>query len=314
MKTVIFSFIPATERSMVASTKVARFLSNELQKPLIWDDQIADCTNLDLLFIVNGAYGFCKHLKELSLAILGANRIVWIQQDYTIVPPINNGDAKSPFRQAFVARRKMGKSHLEFWTTCEKESKATPLSTYINWNCLSMLAKPLPSNMHENDVAYYGSYRVGRIKAFDKFFKDPRCNITISSPSKKFESYANEKIKAIGIADDLLKWLSERGLGLYLEDRKSHNEYHSPPNRFYEMLSAGLPMVFEEEAGMTLRRAGYNPEKFLVSNAVHAARMLEERSKIKKEQQMLWYNTALAERDGLHGKIKAAYKQLEGAM
>lgn len=314
MKTALFSFIPVSDNSMVASTRIASFVGNELQMECIWDDKIADHTNLDLLFIVNGAYGFCKVLEPLSMAILGAKRIVWVQNDYTIVPPINNGQATSPFRKAFVTRKKLGRSHLEFWTTCEKESKATPLSTYINWNCLSMRAKPLTAAMTTNDVAYYGSYRKGREAAFQRFFKEPQCRMTISSPSKKFgELYAKPTIQHVGVVDDLFKWLSERGLGLYLEDRKSHNEFHSPPNRFYEMLSAGLPMAFEEQAGMTLRKAGYNPANYLVSSPLTLARMLDNRTKIKKEQYEAWYKIALVERNGLSAKIKAAYKQLEGA-
>jgi hypothetical protein len=315
MKATIFSFIPATERSMVASTRIARYLRDQLQFPLIWDEKIADKTDLDVLFIINGAYGFCSVLEELSLAILGAKRIVWVQNDYTIVPPINNGKATSPFRNAFVARRKVGKPHLEFWTTCERESKATALSNYINWNCLTLREKPLPNGFTHNDIGYYGSFRVGREKTFAKFFTSPKCRIVISSPSKKFPStFTDSQITHCGPCDDLLGWLKERGLGLYLEDRKSHSEFHSPPNRFYEMLSAGLPMIFENEAGATLRRAGYNPADYLVSNALEAARMLEKRDKIKKQQYEYWYSIARAEHSTLESKIKAAYKQLEQAV
>src|SRR5580765_5975182 len=131
MKSIIFSFVPCSDRSMVASTKVARFVSDTLGIPLICDATIGEHRNLDALLIVNGAYAFCKHLEPLSHAILGARRVVWIQQDYTIGAPINNGQATSPFRKAFVQRREAGKSHLEFWTTCEKESTRTPLSCYI---------------------------------------------------------------------------------------------------------------------------------------------------------------------------------------
>jgi hypothetical protein len=314
MKVVIFSFIPVSAKSMVASTRIARFLQDELQIPCLWTGDIAEHTDLDVLILVNGATAFCQHLEALSLAVLGAKRIVWVQNDYTIYAPINDGNATSPFRHAFLQRRALGKSHLEFWSTCEKESKATPLSIYINWNSLSMLDKAVPSATFSEDIVYYGSYRNGREKAFYNYFQHPKCNITISSPSRKFgEHFRDSKITHVGVAEDLLKWLSEHGLGLYLEDRKSHNEFHSPPNRFYEMLSAGLPMIFEREAGYTLRRAGYNPEKFLVSNALEAARKLDARPLIKKEQQQ-WFSLALAERNALSDKVKAAYKQLEGVL
>src|SRR5215204_131150 len=119
MKAAIFSFIPCPESSMVASTRIARFLQGHLDIPLIWDETIKEHDNLDVLFLIAGAYAFCAHLEPLSHAILGAKRIVFVHNDYTIVAPINNGQATSPFRKAFVLRREAGKPHLEFWTTCE---------------------------------------------------------------------------------------------------------------------------------------------------------------------------------------------------
>jgi hypothetical protein len=312
MKTALFSFIPVSSRSMVASTRIALFLQEQLGIEAIWDERIEGHTDLDILFIVNGAFAFCKALESLSIAILGAKRIVWVQNDYTIVPPINNGKATSPFRRAFVARKETGKSHLEFWTTCEKESKATPLSCYINWNCLTLREKPLRDGFHHKDVGYYGSFRNGRIKAFERYFKHPKCKMVISSPSKKFaEIYRDSHITHTAVTEDLLHWLSERGLGLYLEDRKSHYEFHSPPNRFYEMLSAGCPMAFEQEAGATLRKAGYNPADYSVENNLQLVRMLDDRDKIKRQQLERWYSIARAENNMLSKKVKAAYKLLE---
>jgi hypothetical protein len=306
MRAVIFSFIPCKETSMVASTRIARFVSEELQLPLIWDERIADYTALDVLVLINGAFAFCKHLEKLVPAIMGARRIVWLQNDYTIVRPINDGDAQSPFRKAFVDRRKRGLPHLEFWSTCEKESKATNLSHYVNWNCLTY--EPIDKVSTEDRVCYYGSFRQDRKKAFDKFFGDPHVSTVVSSPSEKFRQY--EKIECVGKVDDLPEWLARRGLGLYLEDRKSHREFHSPPNRFYEMLSAGLPMVFEMEAGPTLRKAGYNPEPYAVTKAADLPRMLDRRNQIAREQREAWSKRANDERIELPKRVQAAWAKL----
>jgi hypothetical protein len=311
MNSIIFSFIPATETSMVASTKVARFVRDELEIPLVWDETIGEHRNLDALLIVNGAYAFCKHLEPLSHAILGAKNLIWIQQDYSIVPPINDGEATSPFRKAFVDRRNAGKSHLNYWTTCEKESKATPLSHYINWNCLSMEKKKNKHNKN-NTLVYYGSFRQGRIKHFETYFRNPQCDIVISSPSQKFKhTFTSHKIKHCGPPEDLIAWLSNFGLGLYLEDRKSHSEFHSPPNRFYEMLSAGLPMVFQEQAGFTLRKAGYKEvENYAVRTALDVARKMDTRENIGAQQSEMWYSKALQERLNLSVSLKEAWSKL----
>jgi hypothetical protein len=316
MKARIFSFIPAKDTSMVASTKVARFVSDTLEIPLIWDASIGDFTNLDALIIVNGAYAFCGNLEPLSHAIIGANKIVWIQQDYSIVPPINNGQATSPFRRAFVMRKEQGKSHLEYWTTCAKESKLTKLSAYVNWNCLSMHEKPFKKPyMNHNDLVYYGSFRAGRKKYFDTYFKNPKYQVTISSPNKKFEKeYMSPMIKHVGPeTENLVQWLSQHGMGLYLEDKKSHSDYHSPPNRFYEMLSAGLPIVFQQEAGPTLRQAGYiDIDRYTVGKPLDIQRKMDSRELIAKEQQDKWFGHAVAERQNLQSAVKEAWRKLGG--
>jgi hypothetical protein len=165
--------------------------------------------------------------------------------------------------------------------------------------------------MVHNDVAYYGSFRVGRVKAFDRFFANPQCLMVLSSPAKQFrERYLHHYVQQVGVQPDLFKWLNERGMGLYLEDNKSHKEYHSPPNRFYEMLSAGLPMVFEEAAGPTLRKAGYDPSEFTVSKPLDVARKLKERDAIGKAQYERWWDKALAERHDLVKKINTAWDKL----
>jgi hypothetical protein len=311
MKSVIFSFIPAKPTSMVASTRVARFVSETLEIPLVWDETIADYDKRDVLFIVNGAYAFCKYLEQLSHAIVGAKRIVWIQQDYSIVPPINDGDAQSPFRKAFVTRREQGKPHLEYWTTCEKESKATPLSSYINWNCLTM-EKPLRSAYYHNTLIYYGSYRTGRTGYFDRYFATPQANTIISSPSKKFaEKYQLGNIKHIGIVPDLCNWLREQGFGLYLEDKKSSREFHSPPNRFYEMMSAGLPMVFPQECCPMLRKAGYNPEPWVVKNEKEIRKLFGARDHVAYSQHKMWAPMMLEERNKLGYNVRYAFAKLE---
>jgi hypothetical protein len=219
---------------------------------------------------------------------------VWIQNDYTVVPPIADGDAQSPFRRAFVERRKRGLPHLDFWTTCEKLAKVTPASRLINWNALSW--EPVerrPSNSH---VLYYGSHRAGRAQYFDRYLKTPRVDFVVSSPSKKFEKYAGPRVSLTKpMTENLIEQIGTFAAGLYLEDRKSHSEYHSPPNRFYEMLSAGLPIIFQPECGSTLRRAGYDPAPYSASTSLEVERLFARREEIGEEQRATWIPKAAEE-------------------
>jgi hypothetical protein len=213
-----------------------------------------------------------------------------------------------------------GKPHLEYWTTCAKESKMTEYSSYVNWNCLSMHEKPVKkAYASHNNLVYYGSFRTGRKEHFDTFFKEPKCPIIISCPNRKFEKeYPSPLIKHVGAeTDNLVQWLSQHGLGLYLEDKKSHKEFHSPPNRFYEMLSAGLPMIFQQESGPTLRQAGYNDiEQYTITNSnlnlwKDIKRKMDSREIIGKEQFNKWFIRAKAERINLSLAVKEAWQKLE---
>jgi len=313
VKTVLFSFIPVRETSMVASTRIARYVSDLLKVPLIDDSSIGE-QRPDVLLIVNGAYAFCKHLEPLSHAIKSAQRIVWIQNDFTLGPPISDGQAMSPFRRAFVERHEQGKSHVEFWTTLEIKTKATSLSSYVNWNCLTFNQTDRPKRPpHDNALFYYGSFRAGRVSYFDRYFKNPKVETIVSSPSKKFSAYPVTLIPPM-LSSDMNIELGKYGLGLYIEDKFSHKEFTSPANRFYEMLSAGLPMVFQPECGSMLRRAGYNPEPWTVDKASSIEKAMVKSDEIWYDQRCMLMPKAREERKTLDAATEAAWKKIKEAV
>jgi hypothetical protein len=269
---------------------------------------------------VNGAFAFCPVLEQLAAAIEGAKRVVWVQNDYTIIPPKESSGAESPFRKAFVNRRVAGKPYIDYWTTVRANSK-NPGSHLINWNCLTFDPDFLRGTEHlrvmrkqsPETLLYYGSYRSGRRKYFDRFFQTPSARTVISCPNKKFENaYHNKLVEHVpAIRENFHRTLSEHGLGLYIEDKKSHSEYHSPANRFYEMLSAGLPMVFQAECGSMMRAAGYNPEPHVVTGALGVERAMPLRASIAEKQHADWYDKARAEKEELPARLHAAWKDTE---
>lgn len=314
MKAAIFSFVRHSETSMIASTRIATYISRKMDVRIYDHRDIKELEGrvLDLLIIVNGAYGFCKCLPELAKLVLAAKRIVWVQNDYTIEPPKIGSQGVSPFRAAFRERHEAGLPHMDFWTTCDDFSRFTPASLYVNWNALTfdeeysskVIAKRRA--VATNDLLYYGSFRSdgamgkegyhvgkkGREKYFDRYFKAPVVNTTISSPSpafrEKYEPMNNNICFEDAYKDRFYDRLGKYGLGLYLEDRMSHEKFHSPANRFYEMLSAGLPMVFQPEAESMMERAGYNITPWMVYKPIGIAQAMEKREEIGKEQRETW--------------------------
>lgn len=318
--TKIFSFVRLSESSMVASVRIAYWLANHLQVPLTWQGDIAD-KRLDVLIIVNGAYGFSKFLEPLGEAIYNARRVIWVQNDYTIIPPRNDGDAQSPFRRAFVRRREDNKLQTEFWSTCEKWS-CLPGSSYVNWNMLTFDEQYDPKRIKRrrevagSELLYYGSYRDGsgkssRVPLFDRYFANPSVTTMISSPSEHFRSRYPKCQHLPPITTEFYDAIGGAGLGLYIEDRKSSEEFHSPANRFYEMLSAGLPMVFQPECGTMLRRAGYDPTPYVVNNARDVLRRMEQREEMGEQQRARWIPNRGWFRDQLVEQIEAARGRLK---
>lgn len=322
MRAAIFTFVRYSENSMVASIRIARWLSEKMAVSVIDQQNVKtwDGKKLDLLIIVNGAYGFCPVLEELATLVLQAKRIVWVQNDFTIVPPKIESKGESPFRAAFRERHEAGKPHMDFWTTCEDWQGFTPGSRYVNWNALTFDQDYSESKIkarrkrEKGDLLYYGSYRASsgkssRVKYFDRYFGDPKVLTVISSPSKHFsERYKHPlAVHMPAIMDNFYGVIGGFGLGLYIEDRLSHERFHSPANRFYEMLSAGLPMVFQPEAESMMARAGYPIGSFIANSARSIPALMEKREEIGEEQRRRWVDDP--------GKFRRTLvQQFEGAL
>lgn len=314
----IFSFVKVTPTSMIASCKIAVMLYERTKIDVVWDESIAD-DPLDLLIIVNGAFAFAgnKKLAALGSAVERAERVVWVQNDYTIIPPKHTGNAESPFRLAFRKRHENEMSPVDFWTTVQCMSTpglttsghlAGPGSRYVNWNALRMREEMVTSRDCDDDfLLYYGAYRKGRERYFKSYLTTDKVDVIVSSPSKKFEREFPEIVSMPALGDLHSFLRGHGGLGLYLEDRRSHREYHSPANRFYEMLSAGMPIVFQPEAWRTMKKAGYDVGKF-TAEPLQVPKMMRERKFIGLDQQRLWRDRALEEKTELCFAVDAGIR------
>ena len=322
MNSAIFTFSKPNPESTVATNRLAGFIQQELKTPLIHDDFIAEGV-LDVLFIINGAFAFCKHLTALGDAVKRAKRVVWIQQDWTISPPKPESNAESPFRKAFRIRAEKGLPPVDYWTTVEKNASATKASAYVNWNMLTYapLAEAERTALRKRatkDLLYYGAFRANREEAFDRYFIAPDVPITISSTSTNFACYYNSWGPDLGVTvtdgmarGSFFRELAGHGLGLYIEDKKSHTEFHSPANRFYEMLSAGLPMVFQPECAFMLQKAGFEVGEWVIREKTDLTRFMKKREAIGAAQRAAWSADYV---EALRRQVKKALKKLEGTL
>ena len=290
MKSAVFTFVKPSPNSVIASVRIAKFIAKTLDIPMIYDETIKD-QRWDVLFLVNGAFSYCSYRDDVAVAVRRAKRIVWVQNDYAIYAPIPDGQAESKFRKAFRIRRDTGRPDMDHWTTVKAKATMTPWSTYMNWNSLTALRNPLSCDRHAaSDLFYYGAFRSSRSRTFDRYFRPRKMDVSLSSASKKFiERYPHASVVSAIPRDGFYTELNRHGLGLYIEDPRSHREFHSPANRFYEMLSAGLPMVFEPDAAPMLKKAGYIIDDFITSNQREARDALRHRRHIQRSQRTQWW-------------------------
>lgn len=284
----IFSFTKPTPGSTVASNRIATFLAEQLCAPLYYDATV-ETIEAETLIIVNGPFAFCSCLPQLAEAIMAAGNIVWVQNDYTISPPKPSSKGESPFRAAFRLREQAGLPPMDYWTTVGSMTDATENSRYVNWNSLTF-TKHAPKPATRRGLFYYGAYRAGRAEAFERYLSTP--SAIVSSTSAKFaEALPNaQHIGGIGGAA-FYPTLQEMQWGLYIEDDKSHKHFHSPANRFYEMLGAGLPMVFQPESAAMLAEAKIDVSKF-VRDTEGVEMLIADRPQVRTrwqtEQRNLW--------------------------
>lgn len=285
-KDIIFTFAKPVTNGVVASARIADFVSTQLNIPICWNEDIAQ--KWRTLFIVGGAFAFCNVLEQIGKAVELVDRIIWIQNDYTIIPPKAESKAESPFRKAFRLRKEAGKRPIDYWTTIKRFSTSTPDSRYINWNMLTYEppVNALPAVIDK--ILYYGAFRNNRVNAFDRFFNMKEIPWHISGNAKFRERYPHLAIGEKLERENFYKELGSYRLGLYVEDKQSHKEFHSPANRFYEMLSAGLPMVFQREAASTFRQADMDISPYIVDNAAMINKAFENAASIQTEQHTLW--------------------------
>lgn len=283
--------------STVASARVARFISETLGLLLVDTEERASAllksnAGIERLIIVNGPMAFCSFLGPLSELVRKAQLVIWVQQDYTIMPPSSTSRAESPFRKVFADR----KLRPIFWTTCEHNIR-TSQDRYINWNSLTYAPLEIVPPDPDRFLLYYGAFREKRIPSFKRFFSCPRpyplrISTTITR-SKKF-------CELIGLGEvyvqpfpDVISGAKGYSASLYIEDERSHSEFHSPANRFYEMLSAGVPLLFDHLCLPMLSKAGIEvPDQWAVVGKDELSEKFSQIDKVTtaQEQRRLWHD------------------------
>lgn len=299
MRNAVFVFTKFTATTKTPSSLIANTVASVIpQTTLIDDARIADET-WDTLFIANGMSAFCAHLEPLACAVRTARRVVWIENDYAVAIPSHTSKGLSPFRAAFRHRERRGLPRMDVWTTIRDNAARTPHSSYINWNALFFdpSARPMRYDHRDlrNSICYYGYFRQARVAYFERYFRSPRVLTYVYSASRKKFTSLFHTVSPLLTLEDPLTLKGEdatlrtmHGAGLYLEDPRSHRQFHSPGTRFYEMLNAGLPMAFQPEAATQLAAAGFDVTPYTVGDARAVKQFLKHGNQHAIDQRDQW--------------------------
>lgn len=277
MKIAVIHFTPCTDKSTMASAKIAKYIAGATGADLIDNGRHA-MQVYDVLFLVNGPWAFCEFREKVLMFASRAKKVIWVQNDYNIAIP-------SPIQK--------GCEFHGIFTTIPDQQDMAGLQ-YVNWNQLTY--RPcVGSGAKVPGLFYHGAYRKGREADFIKYFNDAPYPVTVSTTVKGLQGFkAHCKGKGFRVVPPIasISDICAYDAALYIEDADSHEQYHSPANRFYEYLSAGVPIFFDRACSATFKRYGLKGfGDYSVRNAGELNQFLADRdvlARVAHDQQRLW--------------------------
>ena len=157
--------------------------------------------------------------------------------------------------------------------------------------------EPFANPTHDG-LFYFGIFRDDRVKDFDKYLECGEYTVNVSARSSKALLKFTDRYYISGVTGVLdFPEFKQFKLSLYLEDSRTHTQYHSLANRFFECLGLGIAQVFDSGCTNTLRMAGiYDDAKpWIVDSPNDIARLLPKWRSIRTAQRELWVKDYRAE-------------------
>jgi hypothetical protein len=301
MKVAVFNLTALNEGAINCNSLLALFLSETLKIP-VWGDSKNKATGRrggeellayqpDTLFVINGLMHHCHAQQELAAVIRKAKQVIWVVNDYHLEKPSHN--TKSSASPVLVAiREALDRGlNLDFWTTVPHYTERSEFSKLIHWDYL-FYNRITPQRPKVRNLLYYGAMRTGRVKTFDRFFSAESPDVTVMTNTTQNERWL-ERYPHLQLAPpvphhQLADAIGAYSLGLYLQDEVRF--FVNPAARFYEMLGAGLPMVFQEEAVPRFEAVGIDIRPYVLEDVDQIEYFLKRRSKIFQAQQA-WHQS-----------------------
>lgn len=318
-KGVVINLTPINETSSLINPSIAMFIAETLKLPALWRAEDIKGLEVETVIVVNGLGQFCKARKEIGDAIARCKKFVWVMNDYFVQFPRPHSTGSSELLDGVKRGMKRG-MEFSYWSTVPKAAAMTPTSRYVNWNAVAHHPERFDPNWNwekhaQRRIIYYGSMRPGRLETFNRFFKDGKVPVTVSSQERAHPNWRARypHLTLIPALERPLEIaLRDYGMGLYLQEECKL--YESPANRFYEMLGARIPIIFQPEAQLRLDTDDttlpnlHIPDEWVVYSPEDYNRLLSKRVRIREDQQALW--GGIDHREALRRRVKQVWSEL----
>lgn len=280
--------------SPISSARIAWFLQQEIQFDAVYHAKAYSAEvvpeRISELWVVNSSWMWMKdEWRRISMRLFAvADRVIFCQNDYAL----------------YINSYHLGVMRDETNYVLLTTAPETPVMLkhemrphLVNWNVLTYLPRPETDAERRDGLYYYGSFRTGRSKIFDRYLADPPERLVVSASNgedvRKFQE-AYPRLNVVGRSDDVFAELERWRATLLLEDDKAASIYVSPPNRFYESLSTRTPMIFDRTSIEMFGRYGYDIRGMAADGPRDLNRLLDRAEEIGEEQQG-WHRDYLAE-------------------
>lgn len=278
----------------------AKILADYFQADLIWsypsvNDHIK--TDYDIIIFVHAShyaytdYEWIKRNPNAKLFYitneynLGEPRTLWMAakegRKYTVIANHNHHISK-------VVMKYVNDWHVLNLNALSFSPQKEPLNSLISFN--------------KENCVYYGSFRKGREKYFNKYLTK---DVVLSTHNKNILKFKN-----CGVTSDItnrIDWnnrgIFDYAMSLYIEDVITHANYNFLANRFYEALNYNCVPIFSIECMNTVLLSGYEISKdYFITNSTEI--------KTKNELSICdkWLNMAHEEKQNVLKNIKNLLK------
>ena len=292
---------PNSVNSVIASSKIANFLSSKFDIPIYGKHNYRTYDikrKLDFTFLMNSGFGcVLDSPKEyfgtwIPEVVKKSNNPIYVTNDYKLLYPCGHTRDINP------------KKYIYWSTIADYNGRLCKNLIYVNWNKLSYDPLPLRKEYEFDKCIYWGAYRLHRVNYFKEYLNNKKVTISTSKRAEKGFVEVCPEAKIVRNFERLYSSIRRYACTIYLEDYTK--KYCSPANRFYEAISAGVPMFFQAESVNHMKTAGYDVRKYVVNNKKELLNKIKNSGEVMKEQS-LWRRDYIKE---LNEEVDKAIKEI----